>query len=399
MANLPEWAQRLWEPSRYKVLRGGRGSAKSRSAASALLIQAAQSQHRVLCAREIQKSIKDSVKRLLDDEIERLGLSSFYESTENEIRGKNGSLFIFAGLRGNTASIKSMEGLTRVWVEEAQTISKSSLDDLIPTVRAEKSEIWFTYNPRFDTDPIDVMFKADELPPSTILLHVNWQDNPWFPDVLKTEMEYDKKRDMDKYLHVWEGQYQTSSEARVFKNWTVEEFDVKPDWVLRQGADWGFSIDPSVLVQCAIEGKKLYVAHEAYMVGCEIDALPALFMTVPDSERWPIIADSARPETISYMQRHGFPKVMPAVKGARSLEEGVEFLKSYDIVVHPRCKHLIDELTLYSYKRDPLTDKILPVLEDKDNNVIDSLRYACEGARRMAKQTLKPIQYRGNGVI
>ena len=399
MVQLPEWAKRLWEPSRYKVMRGGRGSGKSRSAATALLLQASTEPHRVLCVREIQKSIKDSVKRLLDDEIERLGLSYFYESTENEIRGKNGSLFIFAGLRGNSASIKSMEGVTRCWAEESQTLSKSSLDDLIPTIRAPGSELWFTYNPRFDTDPIDVMFKADELPPNTLLFHVNYTDNPWFPDVLRQEMEYDKKRDMDKYLHIWEGQYQTSSEARVFKNWTVEEFDVKPDWVLRQGADWGFSIDPSVLVQCAIEGKKLYVAHEAYMVGCEIDALPALFMTVPDSERWPIIADSARPETISYMQRHGFPKVMPAVKGARSLEEGVEFLKSYDIVVHPRCKHLIDELTLYSYKRDPLTDKIMPVLEDKDNHVIDSLRYACEGARRMAKQTLKPIQYRGNGVI
>lgn len=382
MAQLPEWAAKLWEPSRYKVMRGGRGSAKSRTAASALLVQARQHPHRVLCAREIQKSIKDSVKRLLDDEIERLGFSDFFESTENEIRGKNGSLFIFAGLRGNSASVKSMEGITRCWVEEAQTISQSSLNDLIPTIRAEGSEIWFTYNPRLETDPIDVMFKADELPPSTILLHVNWQDNPWFPSVLREEMEYDKRRDMDKYLHIWEGQYQRSSESRVFKNWTVEEFDVNPEWVLRQGADWGFSIDPSVLIQCAIVGRKLYVTHEAYMVGCEINALPDLFLTVPGAEKWVITADSARPETISYMQKHGFPKIMPAIKGARSLEEGIQFLQSFDIVVHPRCKHTIDELTLYSYKRDPLTDIVLPVLEDKDNHVIDALRYALEAARR-----------------
>lgn len=392
MAQLPEWAERLWEPSRYKVMRGGRGSAKSRTAAAALLIQAVQEVHRVLCAREIQKSIKDSVKRLLDDEIDRLGLTDFFESTENEIRGKNGSLFIFAGLRNNTASIKSIEGVTRCWVEEAQTISQSSLNDLIPTIRAPGSEVWFTYNPRHATDPIDVMFKADELPPNTILLHVNWQDNPWFPDVLRDEMEYDRRRDMDKYLHIWEGQYQTSSEARVFKNWTVEEFEVPKDALIRQGADWGFSVDPTVLVQCYIEGRTLYVPYEAYRVGCEIVDTPSLFLTVPDSEKWPITADSARPETISHMQKNGFPKIMPAIKGAKSLEEGVEFLKSFDIVVHPRCKHLIDELTLYSYKTDPLTGLVMPVLDDRDNHIIDALRYACEGARRAGKKERKPLQ-------
>ena len=384
MAQLPDWAQRLWEPSRYKVMRGGRGSAKSRSAAAALLIQAASEPHRVLCAREIQKSIKDSVKRLLDDEIKRLGLEGFYESVENEIRGKNGSLFIFAGLRGNSSSIKSMEGITRCWVEEAQTISQSSLDDLIPTIRTPGSEIWFTYNPRYDTDPIDTMFKADELPPDTLLLHVNWQDNPWFPDVLRQEMSYDKRRDMDKYLHIWEGKYQTSSEARVFKNWTVEEFDVDPTAVIRQGADWGFSVDPTVLVQCYIVGRKLYIPYEAYRVGCEIVDTPALFMSLPDAEKWPMVADSARPETISHLQKNGFPKITSAIKGAKSVEEGVEFLKSFDIVVHPRCKHLIDELTLYSFKTDPLTSEVMPVLADKDNHVIDAVRYALEGARRAA---------------
>ena len=366
-------------------MRGGRGSAKSRSAAAALLLQAASEPHRVLCAREIQKSIKDSVKRLLDDEIERLGLGDFYESVENEIRGKNGSLFIFAGLRGNSASIKSMEGITRCWVEEAQTISRASLDDLIPTIRTPDSEIWFTYNPRFETDPVDTMFKADELPPNTLLLHVNWQDNPWFPDVLKQEMEYDKRRDVDKYLHIWEGKYQTSSEARVFKNWTVEEFDVDPAAVIRQGADWGFSVDPTVLVQAYIVGRKLYVPWEAYRVGCDIVDTPALFMSLPDSEKWPMVADSARPETINHLRKHGFPKIASAIKGARSVEEGIEFLKSFDIVVHPRCKHLIDELTLYSFEVDKLTAEVLPKLADKDNHVIDALRYALEGARRATK--------------
>ena len=199
---------------------------------------------------------------------------------------------------------------------------------------------------------------------------------------MRRELESDRKRDPDKFRWVWEGEYLQHSEARVFRSWRVEEFDVDPHWIMRQGADWGFSVDPSVLVQCAIVGRTLYVAHEAYMVGCEIDYLPELFMTVPDAERWPIVADSSRPETISYMQRHGFRKIARAIKGARSLEEGVEFLKSFDIVVHPRCVHTIDELTMYSYKMDDLTGAVLPVLSDKDNHVIDALRYACEGARR-----------------
>jgi phage terminase large subunit len=121
------------------------------------------------------------------------------------------------------------------------------------------------------------------------------------------------------------------------------------------------------------------------MVGCEIVDTPSLFMTVPESEKWPITADSARPETISYMRKNGFPKIMSAVKGARSLEEGVEFLKSFDIVVHPRCRHLADELTLYSYETDKLTGQVIPKLKDKDNHLIDALRYACEGARRAGK--------------
>jgi phage terminase large subunit len=138
------------------------------------------------------------------------------------------------------------------------------------------------------------------------------------------------------------------------------------------------------------------------MVGCEIVNLPELFMSVPDAEKWPITADSARPETISHMQKNGFPKIRPAIKGAKSLEEGVEFLKSFDIIVHPRCKHLIDELSLYKYKEDPLTGAILPILEDKDNHVIDALRYACEGARRAGKapKPSKPVVRRtvvGNG--
>lgn len=395
MANLelPEWCESLFdEEARYFALLGGRGSAKSYSVATTLILRAASKPLRILCAREIQKSIKDSVKRLLDDTIARAGLQEFFVSTDTEIRGQNGSLILFAGLRSNIDSIKSIEGIDVCWVEEAQTVSQASLDILIPTIRKPGSQIYFTWNPKNQTDPVDVMFVGETRPPKTIFLRVNWDRNPWFPDVLKAEMEYDRSRDPDKYKHVWLGGYLSNSEARVFRNWSIEEFDTPEDATHRFGADWGFASDPTVLIRCHVIGRTIFVDHEAYRVGCEIMDTPDLFLTVPESEKWPIVADSARPETISHMQRHGFPKIMPAIKGPKSVEEGIEWLKSHDIVVHPRCKHTIDELSCYSYKTDPLTGAVLPVLADRDNHLIDALRYACEASRRAAPKKAVEVQ-------
>lgn len=373
----------LLAASRYKGAYGGRGSGKSHFFAELLIERSIMEKTDAVCVREIQKSLDQSVKKLLEAKIEALNAGAYFEVQDAKIKSTNGGLIIFQGMQNHTAdSIKSLEGYDIAWVEEAQSISEKSLTLLRPTIRKPGSELWFSWNPNLPSDPIEILLRTGEPPPGTTLVEANFADNPFFPDVLRDEMEYDKRRDPDKYAHIWRGGFQTNSEARVFRNWTVEEFDTDPKAIIRQGADWGFSVDPTVLVQCYIEGRKLYVPHEAYRVGCEITDTPDLFMTVPDSERWTIVADSARPETISHMQRHGFPKIMPAIKGAKSLDEGVEFLKSFDIVVHPRCKHLIDELTLYSYKVDPLTSKVLPVLDDKDNHVIDALRYACEGARR-----------------
>lgn len=383
---LPRWAQQLFEPSRFKAMWGGRGGGKSRSVASALVLKALQGPERVLCAREVQKSIKDSSKRLLDDEIERMGVRAFFESTESEIRGANGSLFIFTGLRGNASQVKSLEGVTIAWVDEAQTITQASLDTLIPTIRAPKSEIWLTWNPLRAEDPVDAMFRADVLPPDAMVIEVQHDDNPWFPDELRQQMEWQRARDYDKYLHIWRGAYWQNSEARVFKNWRVGaevEFENVGVAEYRLGADFGYSIDPSCLVRCYLRGQTLFIDHEAYKIGCEIVQLPELFSRVPESEKWPIIADSSRPETISYLRQNGFPRILPSVKGAGSVEEGISFLQSFDIVVHPRCTHVADELATYSYKLDKLTGEPIPVLEDKNNHLIDAIRYALESVRRI----------------
>lgn len=382
----PRWFVPILKPARYKGVYGGRGSGKSHAFAELLVELSIVSKIDAVCIREVQKSLNQSVKKLIELKIEALGLGHRFRVLQTHIESDLGGIIIFQGMQNHTAdSIKSLEGYDIAWVEEAQSLSQRSLDLLRPTIRKERSEIWFSWNPSLVTDPIDSFLRSESPPPGAIIVKANYKDNPWLPQVLRNELEYDQKRDPDKFAHVWLGEYLTNSEARVFRNWTIEEFEIDPAAIIRQGADWGFSIDPTVLVQVYIIGRKLYIPYEAYRVGCDIVDTPDLFMSIPDSEKWGMVADSARPETINHLRKHGFPKIMPAVKGARSVEEGIEFLKSYDIVVHPRCLHTIDELTLYSYKIDPLTGIVLPILSDKDNHVIDAIRYACEGARRAIK--------------
>lgn len=382
----PEVFEPLLLPARYKGIHGGRGSGKSHFFAEALIEWQLMEKVDAVCLREVQKSLKFSVKKLLESKIQAMNAGAYFEVQNEQIKSARGGVTIFQGMQDHTSdSIKSLEGFKVAWFEEAQSASQRSLDLLRPTIRAPGSQMWFSWNPSKVTDPIDVLLRGKTPPPDAIVVQANYMDNPWLPNELVEEMEYDKRRDPDKYAHIWLGAYQQNSEARVFKNWVIEEFERPAGTIHRLGADWGFSVDPSVLVRCDIEGNRLFVDYEAYQVGCEIVNLPELFMSVPEAEKWPITADSARPETISHMQRNGFPKIRAAIKGAKSLEEGVEFLKSFDIVVHPRCTHLIDELALYCYKTDPLTASVLPILADKDNHVIDSLRYACEGARRAGK--------------
>lgn len=371
---------------RYIGAHGGRGSGKSHYFGERWLRENIQERLDFVCLRETLKSLEFSVKKLLEQKIERYNAGYYFEIQDRRILSRHGGVTIFEGMQNHTAdSIKSLEGFDRSWFEEAQAASAKSLTMLRPTIRKPGSQMWFSWNPDLQSDPIDQLLRGEQLPPGAAVAEVNFYDNPEFPKELQDEMEYDKGRDPDKYAHVWLGKYRKNSETRVFRNWRIEEFDVDPQAVIRQGADWGFAVDPSVLVQCYIVGRTLYVPYEAYRVGCDVVDTPDLFMTVPNSEKWPITADSSRPETISHMQKNGFPKIMAAAKGAGSVEDGIEFLKSFDIVVHPRCKHTIDELTLYSYKTDPLTGQVLPVLADKNNHVIDALRYACEGARRAAR--------------
>lgn len=387
----------LLAPARYKGAYGGRASAKSHFFAEMLVEEQIAKRIDAVCIREVQKSLKFSVKRTIEGKIAALNAGAYFEVQDKIIKSRRGGVTIFEGMQNATAdSIKSLEAFQRAYVEEAQTFSQRSLDLLEPTIRAPESELWFAWNPRFPTDPVDKFFRGEHKPPGMVCVSANYRDNPWFPEVLRPKVEFDREHDKDKYGHVWCGGYEQHSEARVFRRWQVAEFETPSNATLRFGADWGFAVDPSVLVCCFIgrfeggeaiaddRGRHLFVCAEAYEVGCDIDKTPALFDTVPGSRLWPIVADSARPETISYMRRNGYPKMAKAVKGPNSIEQGVSFLKGFDIVVHPDCINTADELTGYKYKVDPLTGKVLPLLQDKRNNVIDALRYACEGAMRAA---------------
>lgn len=221
--DFPEKLAPLFEPHRYKVLYGGRSAAKSWSVARALLllgtgaIPGYQRPLRILCGREIQNSIAESVHQLLCDQIGELGLSGFYRATTTEIRGRNGTQFFYAGLRHNIANIRSKEGIDIAWIEEAVNTSKASWNQLIPTIRKDGSEIWLTFNPELDTDETYKRFVLNP-PPGAWVQKVNWSDNPWFRDVVRAEMEHLKETDYDEYLTVWEGHCRLAVEGSIFAN-------------------------------------------------------------------------------------------------------------------------------------------------------------------------------------
>lgn len=214
----PEKMQFLFEPMRYKVLYGGRGGAKSWGVARALLVLAASKKLRIVCGREVMASIRDSVHALLVDQIDAMGLRDFYETQERAIYGKNGSEISYCGLRrSGISSIKSTEGVDIFWVEEASDVSASSWKTLIPTIRKEGSEIWVTYNPDLEEDETHQRFVMHP-PPEATVVKINWDDNPWFPEVLRKEMEYLKTQNYDDYLNVWEGHCAKAVEGAIFAN-------------------------------------------------------------------------------------------------------------------------------------------------------------------------------------
>ena len=385
-------AQVLWDPlrRRYRILYGGRGSAKSWSTARYLLLRASSEKLRILCTREVQNSIKDSVYRLLVDQITELQLQAFFIIKADSIISTTGSEFLFKGLAHNINEIKSTEGIDIVWIEEADRVSENSWTNLIPTIRKPGSIIIVVFNPddaksatytRFiEKEGEDGVVRPVDNPQYCRGFVNYWDNKRFFPDVLRTEMEWDKIHDPEKYEHIWCGRVKQLSEAVIFKGkYEVREFETSADANFLHGADFGFADDPAAGIRAYIEDMTLFIDQETYGHGVEIPELPVFFGKIETFKRWESIADSSRPDTISYLKSHGFPKMIGAEKGPDSVEEGIEWIRGFKkVVIHPRCKNAAYEFGAYKYKQDKITNAVLPIPIDKNNHLIDALRYALE---------------------
>jgi len=337
-----------------------------------------------VCLREFQKSLKYSVKKLIEEKIREYGVQSQFKIMEREIRrlGRTGatSRIIFEGLNDHTAdSIKSLESFARAWFTEAQRASERSLQLLRPTIRAPGSELWFDWNPDQPSDPIEKLFssKRDDL----VFVRVNYFQNPFLPDILRKEAEQWRHDDPTSFAHVWLGEYNTNAEDQILHGkWEVREFEIQKDWSVYYGVDWGFSTDPTAAVECYVSSENyLYINQELYKTKVETEQLPTFLSQIENLPRHVVRADNARPENISHCKRHGIMRMCAAEKWKGSVEDGISKLRSFKkIIISPSCKNWETEARLYKYKKDRHTDDILPDVIDKHNHLIDATRYALE---------------------
>jgi phage terminase large subunit len=366
----------------YRGAHGGRGSGKSFNFAKMAAIWGYAEPLRILATREFQASIKESFHAELKAAIaSEPWLEEHYDVGVDYLRGRNGTEFIFRGLRHGVNTIKSLAKIDLTIVEEAEDVPETSWLALEATVfRQPKSELWPIWNPRLDGSPVDLRFRKTP-PGNAIVTELNWSDNPFFPSGMDLLRRREQGRlDPNTYAHVWDGAYLTNSDAQVYGGkFEIKEFEPQSDWDgPYQGGDFGFSQDPTAAVRCYISDDMLFVSHEAGKTGLELDDTPDfLNARIPGFAEFATRWDNARPESISHLKRHGLPRSEAVDKWQGSVEDGVAFLRSFrSIVVHPRCAETIRELRLYSYKVDRLTGDILPVIVDAWNHYLDALRYA-----------------------
>jgi len=366
--------------ARYRCAYGGRGSGKTFAFALMLALYGFERRIKVLCCREFQNSIKDSSIAEIKKIISKYPfLERFYTVTENTIKGENGTEFLFKGLSKNVDSIKSLSDIDICWIEEAETMSTFSFSKLRPTIRNENSEIWLTWNPEKEESAVNDFFVKDP-PKNCKIAKLNYYDNKWFTDELEQERQEDLRRgDMDMYNHVWLGEYLSRSEAQVFRNYTIKKIALDDSFDgPYNGIDFGFSQDPTAFVQTYIKDNELYIYREAGKKGLELDDTAQFVLKrIPnfaDRSSW---ADCSRPESISYLKRNGLPRIKPCNKWAGSVQDGIEFLKSYkSIIIDESCKETIKEFKNYSYKVDKRTGEVLNVIMDDWNHYIDAIRYS-----------------------
>lgn len=398
-AKFPKKLKFLFDRHRYKVLRGGRGSAKSWSVARALLILGTMRVERVLCAREVQKSIKQSVHQLLEDQIKALGLSDFYQVLDNEIRGANGTCFYFNGLSDQTAdTIKSFEGCTIVWVEEAQTVSDRSWKILIPTIRVEDSEIWVTYNPELDTDPTHFRFVVRP-PPDCVSVLMNWSDNPWFPQVLELERQHCLVTDPEGYKNIWDGQCKPAVTGAIYYNEVAaadERICLVPyDPMLKVHAvfdlGWNDAMAISLVQSHAGSIRIIEYIEDSHKTLAEYSALLRAknmnwgTLYLPHDGRNKDFKTGKSSEEI--MQALGWDvKITPSMP----VEEGIRLVRMTFGRIYfnkPQTERLIECAKRYRRAINAQTHEAGAPLHDEFSHGADNLRYVCINAETMTNET------------
>ena len=412
-AEFPAKLSFLDEPFRYKVAYGGRGSGKSWGFARALLALAIKNKLRILCAREVQRSIKQSVHQLLNDQIQSMGFGQYYEVLENEIRCVNGSQINFTGLANNTVeSIKSYEGVDIVWVEEAQTVSKKSWDILIPTIRKPGSEIWVSFNPDLDSDDTYRRFVIDT-PDNAKVVKVNWSDNPWFPDVLNAERLHSKSTS-DDYENIWEGECKTAVDGAIYANEIREAQENKritnvpydPELKVHVVMDLGWNDSMSIiLVQKGVSELRVikYIEDDHRTLdsySAELKNLPYNWgqMYLPHDGQTKDFKYGTSAEEI--MRRHDWDvRIVPRL----DIESGIKLarINFHRIYFDKSTERLIECLKHYRRAISSTTNEPGAPLHDEYSHGADAFRYLCVSADKFSNEAWQnqPIQYSNIGIV
>lgn len=418
LAEFPAKLQPLFQPARYKILYGGRGGAKSWGIARALLILAASNKLRVLCTREVQKSIKDSVHLLLKDQIGALGYSGLFDVLQTEIRGKpgtpaEGSMFLFAGLSDQTVdSIKSFEGVDVVWVEEAHAVSKRSWSILIPTIRKAGSEIWVSFNPELDTDDTYQRFVVKP-PPDAVLIPIGWRDNPWFPEILRKEKDHLEKVDPEAYENVWEGRCRSSVEGAIYKREIADLVkdgrirNVPRDPLLKVHTVWDLGWNDQMSIICTQR-----LGAEVRIIDYIEDSQKTLaeYVAVLQERKWNWGHDwlPHDGEAKDYKTGKSAQEILrslgrsPMIVPKTDVESGIKAAR----LVFPRCyfdqvksERLVNCLKRYRRAIPVSTGEPASPLHDEYSHAADAFRYLSLIVDKMGNEDMKPLKYEHKGVV
>lgn len=416
-AQFPEKAKRIFEPSRYKDIRGGRGSAKSWTVARALLTKGVHTPLRILCTREVQQSIRDSVHKLLSDQIQRLGLGSLYEVDLRSIKGKCGTEFMFAGLSDQTAeSLKSYEGVDIVWLEEAQVISKRSWTILVPTIRKDGSEIWASWNPELDTD--ETYLRLVENPPDDIIhIELNWRDNPWFNETLEKERQHAKATlPEDEYQNIWEGKCRRAISGAIYADEVsllhvehrIGDFPVDPHKLVYPVFDLGWNDQMSiVMVQRHISQMRVidYIEDSHKTLDWYSKELRKrnyswgkIFLP-HDGGHGDYKTGRSAKEILEDLKWQ--VEVLPVMNVNEGIRAARMMLKQ-TYIDRGKCGRLIECLKRYRRAIPSTTGEPANPLHDQYSHGADAIRYTAMAAPQMDNElqlTLPPLKYGNSGVM